>query len=240
MNKFITKSIIANFITSLNIFCGFISIIYTSQNNFKLAAIFIILAAIFDTMDGLIARLLETSSKFGVELDSLSDVVSFGAAPSFLVYKAYAYQFDFIGIFFSSLLLISGAMRLARFNILIEDIKTKTDFTGLPIPLSALTISTFIYSFYKDHEIVEPYNYMIFPLIIILSLLMVSKIKYRALPKFSKRKLIEKIYLSLILLFILFTAIISNGKLLFFIFLSIVLLGILNHIYLLLLNKVRN
>ncbi|MEG8947047.1 CDP-diacylglycerol--serine O-phosphatidyltransferase [Rosettibacter firmus] len=239
MNKLLTKSIIANFITSLNIFCGFISIIYTSQENYKLAAIFIITAAIFDTIDGLIARLLDTSSRFGVELDSLSDIVSFGAAPSFLVYKAYAFQFDFVGIILSSFLLIAGAMRLARFNILIEDLKTKSDFTGLPIPLAALTISTLIYSYYIDNEVIKPYSYIIFPLIIILSLLMVSKIKYRALPKLSNKKFIEKLLISLILILILFSAILTNGKFLFFVFLTIVLFGIFNHLYLLL-NKIRN
>ncbi|MEJ5350283.1 MAG: CDP-diacylglycerol--serine O-phosphatidyltransferase [Melioribacteraceae bacterium] len=233
MNKLLTKSIIANFITSLNIFCGFISIVFSSQNNFKMAAIFIIIAAIFDTMDGLIARLLDTSSRFGVELDSLSDVVSFGAAPSFLVYKAYAYQYDYIGITISSFLLIAGALRLARFNILIEDLKTKSDFTGLPIPLSALTISTLIYSYYQDTQVAEPYNNFIFPLVIILSILMVSKIKYRTLPKISSKKFFKKLLIFVVLIIILLSAIVTNGKFLFFVFLSVVIFGILNHIYLL-------
>jgi len=233
MNKLLTKSIIANFITSLNIFCGFISIVFSSQNNFKMAAIFIIIAAIFDTMDGLIARLLDTSSRFGVELDSLSDVVSFGAAPSFLVYKAYAYQYDYIGIIISSFLLIAGALRLARFNILIEDLKTKSDFTGLPIPLSALTISTLIYSYYQDTQVAEPYNNFIFPLVIILSILMVSKIKYRTLPKIRNKKFFKKLLIFVGLIIILLSAIVTNGKFLFFVFLSVVIFGILNHIYLL-------
>lgn len=239
MNKILlSKSSIANFVTSLNIFCGFTSIIFTSQNEFKLAAIFIIIAAIFDTMDGIIARILDTSSRFGVELDSLSDVVSFGAAPSFLVYKAYAYQFDVAGIIISSFLLIAGAMRLARFNIMIENLKTKGDFTGLPIPLSALAISTLIYSYYKDKEIVEPYNYFVFPLVIVLSLLMVSKIKYRALPKLSSNKLVKKISLFVLLIIILLLAIMTNGKFLFYLFLSIILFGIFRHIYLIIFPKV--
>lgn len=242
MNKLLfTKSSVANFITSLNIFCGFVSIVFASQNEFRLSAIFIIIAAIFDTMDGIIARLLDSSSRFGVELDSLSDVVSFGAAPSFLVYKAYAYQFDAIGIIISSFLLIAGAMRLARFNILIGDLKTKGDFTGLPIPLSALTISTLIYSYYKDKEIIEPYNYFIFPLVIILSFLMVSKIRYRALPKLSNKKLIEKFFLFVVLLIILFLAIMTNGIFLFYLFLSIIIFGIFRHIYFLIFtNKLTN
>ncbi|MCX7797380.1 MAG: CDP-diacylglycerol--serine O-phosphatidyltransferase [Melioribacter sp.] len=232
------KSSIANFITSLNIFCGFVSIVYTSQNEFKLAAIFIILAAIFDTIDGLIARLLDTSSRFGVELDSLSDVVSFGAAPSFLVYKSYGYQFETIGIIISSFLLLAGAMRLARFNILIVDLKSKGDFTGLPIPLSALTITTLIYSYYQENQIITPYNNFVFPLVIILSLLMVSKIKYRALPNIIHKKFVVKISWFFILVFILISAIVTNGKFLFYVFLSLVIFGILRHIYLKISKKI--
>lgn len=239
MNKTLTlKSSIANFVTSLNIFCGFVSIIFTSQNEFRLAAIFIILAAIFDTIDGLIARLLETSSRFGVELDSLSDVVSFGAAPSFLVYKSYAYQFDILGIILSSFLLLAGAMRLARFNILIEDLKSKSDFTGLPIPLSALTITTLIYSYYQENQIAKPYSNLIIPLVIILSLLMVSKIKYRALPNIVHKKFIVKISWFFILILILISAIATNGKFLFYVFLSLVIFGILRHVYLKIFQKI--
>jgi len=82
------RSYVANLVTALNVFCGFISIVLASEAHYFLSAIFIIAAAIFDSLDGIVARLLKTSSKFGVELDSLSDVVSFGAAPAFLIYKA--------------------------------------------------------------------------------------------------------------------------------------------------------
>jgi len=233
----LSKSFIANTVTSLNIFCGFVSIIFASQGNFKMASIFIIVAAIFDTMDGIVARLLGTTSHFGVELDSLSDVVSFGAAPSFLVYKAYAHQFGIWGIILSSSILIFGALRLARFNINIEDIKSKGDFTGLPIPLSAITISLLIFSFHKGVVIIEPFNYVIFPLVIVLSLLMVSKIRYNALPKFKNRKLKQKIFFFIILLVALFLVIMTNGQILFYIFLSIILFGILRQVYYLLIGK---
>lgn len=94
----ITPSVIPNLFTALNMFSGFLSIIYSSNENFVYAGWLIIVAAIFDTLDGLMARLTKSSSELGVELDSLSDVVSFGAAPSFLLYKTYFYNFETAGI----------------------------------------------------------------------------------------------------------------------------------------------
>lgn len=227
----ISKAFIANIVTSMNIFCGFMSILYTSQNNFKYAAIFIIIAAIFDTLDGIVARLLDTTSRFGVELDSLSDVVSFGAAPSFLIFKSYAFQFGALGIIISSFLLIFGALRLARFNVMTEEIKIKGDFTGLPIPLSAITIALLIFSFYKEGKIIEPFSSLVLPLVVILSILMVSRIRYSALPKLKDRKFKEKIFLFTLLIVALILTIITNGQILFFIFLSIIFFGIIRHIF---------
>lgn len=232
-----SKAFIANTVTSMNIFCGFMSIIYTSQNNFKYAAVFIITAAIFDTLDGIVARLLDTTSRFGVELDSLSDVVSFGAAPSFLIYKSFAFQFGPWGILLSSSLLIFGALRLARFNVMTEEIKIKGDFTGLPIPLSAITIALLIFSFYKDGRIIEPFYSMVLPLVIVLSILMVSRIRYSALPKLKDRKFKEKIFLFTLLIIALILTIITNGQILFFIFLTIIIFGILRHLFYILTGK---
>lgn len=229
--KKFSKSSFANAVTSLNVFSGFVSIIYASQGNFRMAAVFIIIAALFDTLDGIVARLLKTSSRFGVELDSLSDVVSFGAAPSFLVYQAYAYQFEIVGVIISSLLLVFGAMRLARFNINVGDLSTKGDFTGLPIPLQAITISLLIYSFHTEEGMMEPYNYIVIPLVILLSFLMVSNIRYNSLPKLKDKKLIKKIFFLFTLIIALVLAIITDGQILFYIFLMIILFGIIRQIY---------
>ena len=235
-----SKSFAANTVTSLNIFSGFISMIFASNGDYRMASVFIIVAAIFDTLDGIVARLLGTSSLFGVELDSLSDVVSFGAAPSFLVYKAYAYQFGFWGIIASSTILIFGALRLARFNVNVGDLKTKGDFTGLPIPLSAITISVLIFSFHKENQMIEPFNYIVIPLVLILSVLMVSKIRYNALPKLRDRKLKEKFLFIVILIVALILAIETNGEILFYIFISIILFGIFRQIYNLVFDKQNN
>lgn len=230
------KSFIANSVTALNIFSGFVSIIYASQSDFRMASVFIIVAAIFDTLDGIVARIMGTSSKFGVELDSLSDVVSFGAAPSFLVYQAYANQFGIWGVIVSSLILVFGALRLARFNINLNDIKTKGDFTGLPIPLSAITISLLVFSFHNQNGMIEPYNYIVIPLVFLLSFLMVSNIRYNAIPKLKDKKIKFKIILFTLLLIALVLVIITNGQILFYISFAIVLFGIVRYLYNLLIN----
>src|SRR3989337_3829126 len=136
----ITPSVIPNLFTAMNMFCGFLSIITASNGNYNYAAWLIIVAAIFDGLDGIVARLTKSSSELGVELDSLSDIVSFGCAPPFLMYSTYLYNFVHIGIILSSLPLIAGGFRLARFNVQLVGFE-KSFFIGLPIPTAALTIT---------------------------------------------------------------------------------------------------
>ncbi|MBI3124485.1 MAG: CDP-diacylglycerol--serine O-phosphatidyltransferase [Ignavibacteriales bacterium] len=231
MKQSFSKAFIANTVTSLNVFCGFLSLLYASQHDFQMAAVFIIVAAIFDAFDGIVARLLGTSSRFGVELDSLSDVVSFGAAPAFLIYKAYAFQLGVAGIVLSSLLLIFGALRLARFNLSVEDLNTKSDFSGLPIPVSAITVALLVFSFHKDGSLVFPYNYIAAPLVIGLAILMVSKIRYNALPKMKDKNFKQKILFIVTLLVALVLTFLTDGVIVFFIFLGMVLFGVLRALY---------
>ncbi|PKL81393.1 MAG: CDP-diacylglycerol--serine O-phosphatidyltransferase [Ignavibacteriae bacterium HGW-Ignavibacteriae-3] len=231
------KSFVANTVTTLNIFCGFLSIVFASQMDFRLASLLIIVAAVFDLLDGIVARLLGTSSRFGVELDSLSDVVSFGAAPAFLIYKAYMFQFGGWGMVLSSLLLVFGALRLARFNIQVENLNTKGDFKGLPIPMSAMTVSLFVLAFYHEKTIMQPFDQTVIPLIILLSLLMVSKIRYNALPKIRYKSFRDKVILFTVIVIILLFAMISNGEILFYVFIAIVFFGILRKLFYLILNK---
>ena len=230
MNRFrITPSVIPNLFTAMNMFSGFFSIISASQGNYTYAGWLIIIAAIFDTLDGFMARLTKSSSELGVELDSLSDVVSFGAAPAFLLYTTYFYQFDTFGILISSLPLIAGGFRLARFNVQLVGFD-KNYFKGLPIPSSALTIVCFILSFY-DNGFGETEKQFIIPMVLILSFLMVSNVKYDTIPKFSfreikKNPLIYIAYLIALIILILYTV-----KGLFFIFVFMILFGIFRQIF---------
>ena len=146
-----TTSIIPNLFTSMNMFCGFLSIINASQGKFIYSAWLIIIAAIFDGLDGIVARLTNSSSALGVELDSLSDVVSFGAAPAYLIYATELFKLNVFGVIISSLLMIAGGFRLARFNVQLVGFN-KEFFKGLPIPTSALTIATFILTFIPDGQ----------------------------------------------------------------------------------------
>ncbi len=240
MKNIFSKASIANSVTSLNIFCGFVSIVYSADHNFKMAAIFIIIAAIFDTLDGIVARLLGTSSRFGVELDSLSDVVSFGAAPSFLIYQSFAFKFGVWGIILSSVLLVFGALRLARFNLSVEDLNNKGDFKGLPIPVQAITISLSIISFYNGKEFSSPFSLFIVPLILLLAFLMVSNIRYNALPNLRERNLKQKLFLILTLIIALVLTIITDGVIVFYIFMGIVLFGVFRHLYYMIANNKNN
>ncbi len=183
----ITRAVVPSLFTVLNIFCGFRSIIHTAQGEITLAVWFIILAAVFDVLDGIMARITRSSSDFGVEFDSLSDVVSFGAAPSILVYAVYLRSLDGFGMLVSAMPLLFGALRLARFNSQLVSYD-KEYFRGLPIPAMAITIAAFIQTYYQPIIGIRGLEASLMaPLVIILSLLMISTIKYDTLPKLSRR-----------------------------------------------------
>jgi CDP-diacylglycerol--serine O-phosphatidyltransferase len=185
MRMKITRAVVPSLFTVLNIFCGFRSIVFTAQGDFTLAAWFVVLAGVFDVLDGVMARITKSSSDFGVEFDSLSDVVSFGAAPSFLVYTLHLYSQGGLGMLVSSMPMVFGALRLARFNTQLVGYD-KDFFKGLPIPASALTICAFVLTYQKGVPGLTGVEGALFmPLIVILSLLMVSTVKYDTLPKLS-------------------------------------------------------
>lgn len=226
-----SRAIIPNSFTALNIFFGFLAIVFASKYEVELAVLSVILAAFFDMVDGMIARMVKTSSAFGVELDSLSDVVSFGAAPAFLIYQIDFHNYGVIGIALSALPLVLGSFRLARFNTTLTDINTKSDFTGLPIPAAALTICTYVYNFGKSGSLSHYYSYILMAVVILVSLLMVSSVKYNALPKIFNFKLGYKLLLFFILAASATAMYYTNGDLLFFFFISLVLFGILRYIF---------
>ncbi|MBI1805036.1 MAG: CDP-diacylglycerol--serine O-phosphatidyltransferase [Ignavibacteriae bacterium] len=183
----ITRAVVPSLFTVLNIFCGFRSLLHTSQGDFRLAAWFIILAGIFDVLDGVMARITRSSSDFGVEFDSLSDVVSFGVAPSFLVYTACLHTQQGVGMLVSAMPMIFGAMRLARFNAQLVGYD-KDYFKGLPIPGAAITLAAFILQYDEEGAGVRGLEAsLLVPMVVILSLLMVSTIKYDPFPKFSRK-----------------------------------------------------
>jgi CDP-diacylglycerol--serine O-phosphatidyltransferase len=128
-----------------NLFCGFVSIVLSSRGEYVTAAIVIILAGILDGLDGRIARLTGTTSEFGVEFDSLADVVSFGVAPAFLAYQWALLPLRRGGWLIAFLYVVCAAMRLARFNLQ-AGIQDKRYFAGLPSPSAAGTIACTVFA----------------------------------------------------------------------------------------------
>jgi len=225
----LTPSVIPNLFTSLNMFCGFLSILNASEGNFIYSAWLIFTAAIFDALDGLVARLTNSSSEIGIELDSLSDVISFGAAPSFLLYKSFFYSMNTWGIIISAIPLIAGGFRLARFNVQLVGF-SKSFFLGLPIPSSALTIASFVLAFYNN-GFPEPISDFIAPMILVISYLMVSNIRYETIPKFSLQGIKEKPYHFIFLILSIVLVVLMYKKGLFLVFVFMIAIGIFRHIY---------
>ncbi|MBT8378097.1 MAG: CDP-diacylglycerol--serine O-phosphatidyltransferase [Ignavibacteria bacterium] len=234
----LTRSVIPNLFTALNMFCGFLSILSASEGNFNYAAWLIFVAGLFDALDGLVARLTNSTSELGIELDSLSDIISFGAAPSFLIFKTYFYQMEVWGIILASLILIAGGFRLARFNIQMVGFE-KSFFIGLPIPSAALTIASFVLAFYSN-GFTEPISFMIIPLIFVLSFLMISNIRFETIPKFSIGGLKEKPFHFLFLAAsaVLIISMYKRGIFLTFVFM--ILIGIFRHLYHRIISLKRN
>jgi len=175
--------ILPNLFTASSIFVGVISIVEASKEHFVLASWLILLALIFDGLDGRVARVTNTTSQFGVEFDSLADIISFGIAPAMLLYFYIGYDFGRFGILVSALYVTFGAIRLARFNIS----TAKTDpnvFIGLPIPTAAVFISMWILLFYK--YTLQHYALLLLFLALGVSILMVSNFRY---PSFKKIQL---------------------------------------------------
>ncbi len=177
-------SILPNACTSMNLFCGYLAIIMTSQGEFLVAGWLILVANIFDILDGRIARLTSVSSQFGAELDSLADLVSFGVAPAFLVYQRYLSADKVFGIVVSSIFVLCGALRLARFNV--TPSARRDVFEGLPIPAGAGILSTLTIFELQFFNFLKIPNAVIPVVVIVTSLLMVSKVEYPAMKKTKK------------------------------------------------------
>jgi CDP-diacylglycerol--serine O-phosphatidyltransferase len=207
----LTRRFIPSLFTVLNAFCGFMSLVHSSNGDFTNAAMFIIYASLFDAVDGIAARLTNSASRFGVELDSLSDVISFGAAPSFLIYNIYLKELGDIGMVISSFILIFAALRLARFNVQLTGFD-KEKFSGLPAPMSAFTICTYVL-FYHDKILPRDTSIaVLMVLAIMLPVLMVSRIKYDTLPKPSAASIRKNIIPFAVLLIAVILIIVTEGE----------------------------
>ena len=178
------KQHLPSIFTMINLFLGFLAIINVMSGHYFIACYFILAAGAFDSVDGKIARLMGIPTNFGKEIDSLADMVSFCLAPSILVYSLYTQNMPGItGEIIASSPLIIGAIRLARFNIENDD-EHPADFTGLPTPMNALSIASLV--LFIEHIKIDNPEYsqprLLLPLILSLSYLMVSRVRYAKFP----------------------------------------------------------
>lgn len=172
--------LIPNLLTTGNLFSGLYSIHEVFHANYLAAAVAIMVALIFDMLDGKSARWTNSTSQFGVEYDSLADLVSFGVAPGLLIYSWALSSHGMLGSAVMFAFVACGALRLARFNVMASTSESKY-FTGLPIPAAASVVATLVVF---DHHIVrmgaEVKPLLILIMTMTLAFLMVSTIKYRS------------------------------------------------------------
>ena len=227
--------ILPNLFTASSIFTGVISIVEASKGHFENAAWLILLALLFDGLDGRVARLTNTTSQFGVEFDSLADIISFGIAPAMLLYFFGGIEFGRFGILVPALYVIFGAIRLARFNIS----TAKTDpnvFIGLPIPTAAIFIAMWILLFHKYG--LQSWNILLLVLALGVAILMVSNFRYPSFKKVQLDKpMVFKTMISLVLIASLLYLFAAEGFAL--IILAYVIYGPLRALYTINLRKIR-
>jgi CDP-diacylglycerol--serine O-phosphatidyltransferase len=181
--------ILPNLFTTGNLFCGFWAIISVIQEQFFYAAVAILLACVFDILDGKVARLSGATSKFGVQYDSLADLVSFGIAPALLAFSWALRPYGKFGWLAAFLFVVCGALRLARFNVQSASGEVKY-FKGLPIPAAAIMIALTILLYLELIETGWVKDIAVLAMIYILAFLMVSNIRYFSFKELdlAKRK----------------------------------------------------
>lgn len=171
--------ILPNMMTIANLFCGFISVIFSIQGNFTAAAVAVVIAAVFDQLDGRLARLTHATSKFGAELDSLCDLVSFGFAPAMLMYLWALQPYGRLGMMACFLFVACGALRLARFNVQV-DVVEKNYFQGLPIPMAAGILTSAYLAFNDQGWTPDRWRVLLFAMVVLMAFVMVSNFRYRS------------------------------------------------------------
>ena len=171
--------LLPSLLTVFNLFCGYACVVYAMRGDFDTAALLIGIAMVVDALDGFIARLTNTTSAFGVQLDSLADVVSFGLAPAILAFAWGLWPLQRLGWAVGFLYVTAAAMRLARFNIQSATVTDKRYFAGLPSPAAAAVIVSTVYLYPSGLQEWRP-ALPALALVLVPALLMVSTIRFRS------------------------------------------------------------
>ena len=207
--------ILPNLLTSGSLFSGFYAIIAAFNGQYLYSAVAIAIAVLFDGIDGKVARLTKTTSRFGVEYDSLADLVAFGVAPAILVFawalRPYG-KFGWLAVF---LYVACGALRLARFNVQLDTVEARY-FRGLPIPAAAGLITATFFLLHRVGERGETEHLSLLLLVYLLALLMVSNIRY---PSFKNLELLKrKPFGTLVALILVIVVVVAEPGIILFIF----------------------
>ena len=195
---------IPNVITCFNLFCGCVSIVFTFSDRLDLAAYLILVAAVFDFLDGFAARWLKAYSEMGKQLDSLADVVSFGVAPAsimfILIHSAAFFPFGWLAAFSAYLIAVFSALRLAKFNI---DTRQSESFIGLPTPANAIFICSLALS---NIHFVTNNVFFLLAVTVVFSFLLVSELPLFSLKFKSynlKNNIIQNIFIVISIIILL-------------------------------------
>ena len=217
-----SRVILPNILTLVGVCIGLSSIKFAFDGKFELSVIAVIIAGVIDGLDGRIARLIKGTSKVGKELDSLTDVISFGVAPAFIMYFWTLSEIGRLGWLISLIFVICVALRLARFNVSSEGESSWKDnfFEGIPSPAGGiLVLMPLIYS-YSEIQFFNPNYQVIVPILfIMISILLISKI-----PTYSLKKIVVPRSTTI---FLLFVVVLFFGLLLIYTFNTLIISGIL-------------
>ena len=175
------RGFIPGVFTMGNVVCGFLSILSAFEGHVTTACWFVILAGFLDALDGRVARMSNATSQFGVELDSLADFLSFGVAPAVLVHTIKLSNLGKWGWVISVVYIMASSYRLARYNLM-ADSEEKQDFVGMPVPVAAFGLVSYIIFSYNLWDTLR-YDEVLVSMIIAFSFLMVSRVQYDTLPE---------------------------------------------------------
>jgi CDP-diacylglycerol--serine O-phosphatidyltransferase len=207
--------ILPNLFTTANLFCGVYAAVASMKGLFEIAALNIMISAVLDTLDGRIARMTNTTSKFGSEYDSLVDLVSFGVAPGLLAYAWALGSFGKWGWIAAFLFVTCGALRLARFNVQLGTIDSRF-FNGLPIPAGAAMVATSVLLYFQcGGEGTFPHPVVLIS-VFALALLMVSNIKFYSFKDLNM--FARKPFMSLVLIVLILVIIVAEPQIMIFTF----------------------
>ena len=189
----VTIYVLPNLLTTINMFFGFFAVIYAISGEYVMSSYAIVAAAVFDLLDGRVARMTHSTSEFGAQYDSLCDLISFGMAPGVLLYLWALQPFGRIGWLVSFFFVACGALRLARFNVQ-KSVLNPAYFQGLPIPMAAGIVASSVLAF-NDLEWEPSGSYILLSMTSLLGFTMVSTFPYRSFKDLDFRRRLPFTYL---------------------------------------------